>query len=95
MYSTYCKWSKYKNQLHNKLVIFTQFLQYFSFQSSGAIMLLNAKTKGRDAVEQPEGFNHKLLVFKEMVAVTGDIQRDCPALSLLWVWRATVCCHLN
>lgn len=58
-------------------------------------MLPNAKTKGRDAVEQPKGFNHKLLILKEVVAVTGDIKRDGPAWSLLWVWRTTLCCHLK
>ena len=48
-------------------------------------MLLNAKTKGGDAVEQPEGFDHKLFVFKEGVTIAGDVQGDCLARSLLWV----------
>lgn len=58
-------------------------------------MLLNAKTKGGDPVKQPEGFDHKLLVFKEEVTVTGDIQGDRPARLLLWVQRTALCCHLK
>lgn len=58
-------------------------------------MLLNAKTKGWDAVKQPEGLDHKLLVLKEGVAVTGDIQGDRPARLLLWVKRTTLRCHLK
>lgn len=58
-------------------------------------MFLNAKTKGGDAVEQPEGLDHKLLVFKEEVTVTGGIQGDGPSWSLLWVQRTTLLCYLE
>lgn len=58
-------------------------------------MLLNAKTKGGDAVKQPEGLDHKLLVFKKVVTVTGDIQGDRPARLLLWVQRAALRCRLQ
>lgn len=58
-------------------------------------MLLDAKTKGGDAVKQPEGLDHKLPVFKEVVTVTGDIQGDRPARLLLWVQRTALRCHLK
>lgn len=73
----------------------TQFLQQFCFQPSRSISLLNAKTKGRDAVKQPEGFDRKLLVFKEKISVTGDIQGDCSAWLLLRMERTALCCHLG
>lgn len=53
-------------------------------------MLLNAKTKRGDAVKQPEGFDHKLLVFKEQITVAGDVQGDRPAQLFLWMERAVL-----
>lgn len=58
-------------------------------------MLLDTKTEGGDAVKQPEGLDDKLLVFKEVVTVAGDIQGDCPARPLLWVQRTALRCHLR
>lgn len=56
---------------------------------------MNAKTKGRDAVKQPEGLYHKLLVFKEEVTFTGDVQGNCPARLLLRMQGSGVSRHLR
>lgn len=59
------------------------------------MVLLDAKTKGRDAMKQPEGLHHKPLVIKQEVTLTGDIQGNGPAWLLLWVQGSTVSCHLE
>ncbi|MEQ2280515.1 hypothetical protein AMECASPLE_020702 [Ameca splendens] len=76
-------------------VFVTKFLQYFCFQSSRTIVLLDAETKGRDAVKQPEGLDHKLIVLEKEVSVARDVQGDRPARLLLWMGRTALCSHLQ